>query len=155
MKITIFFILTTFINFKVFCQSKAYDDDECSYGTQVEMNMCMYNKSLKLDSIIEARTQCLIQLMELQRTDTLDANIYDINEYINGIQLSLRESDSLWQKLKLSNAKLYHFYYEGGSAENYFLRLSHVRDAEERIRKLDDFFEILGQGSYTEIQKCK
>lgn len=132
------------INFDSLCDS-AY--------TTSDLNECTYKQYQKLDSIILYKNDCISKFIEKQiknfEKDYDTASIY----YYKKVLTSVKNSQEKWNELMRANLDFYNYYYYSGSISSMEINLSGIKDAKDRISRLDDFIETLEQGNEKKI--CK
>jgi uncharacterized protein YecT (DUF1311 family) len=109
--------------------------------TQSEMNRCTGLKSKMVDSLVDLKYNCLLQILQkdfkqsMLKKDTLQANYY------KGLIVAVEASQKNYLALSKANRFFYNNLYEGGSVRSMMVNLSAIDDGIERLKKLDGFFQ--------------
>lgn len=119
--------------------------------TQTEMNFCTYKKFQIIDSLINQKYNCI--LFYLDSSLSVYANDQEMKIYYSDIINSVKLSQSKWTDMFMANASIYGNFYKGGSMSSMVANLSAITDGQDRLRKLDEILELMGQD--IEIINCR
>ncbi|HSY60946.1 MAG TPA: lysozyme inhibitor LprI family protein [Cytophaga sp.] len=109
--------------------------------TQSEMNRCTALKSKMVDSVVDLKYNCLLQVLQndfkksMLEKDTLQA------DYYKGLIVAVEVSQKNYLALSKANRFFYNNLYEGGSVRSMMVNLSSIADGIDRLKKLDGFFQ--------------
>jgi uncharacterized protein YecT (DUF1311 family) len=128
-------------------------DKDCNQGGQQEMNVC-YGKAMeKLSKIMQTKYECLINYLD--NRIKYYYSIKDTSSFFEykKMKLFISTSQTIWEELQIENASFYKS--GGGTITPMLVSESLIMDLKDRLMRLDDFIEEIGQGDDTEVLKCK
>lgn len=127
-------------------------DKECHEAdTQTDVNICLYEASVKLSKVVKKKYDCIMAYFESEIKSNSDNP--EIQSYFIKNKKDLALSQSTWEKLKEQNGE---FYNGGGGTETPMLiSQSIIKDYKDRLAWLDNLIEEEGQGKNNPLMKCE
>ena len=109
---------------------------------QQPMNVCLIEAEKQLSKLVQQKYDCIISYLNVQIASKTDKEEV---KYLKRERESVAQSQKTWEKLEGENEA----YYVGGGGTMTPMEeaLSLIDDDKDRLRRLDDIIEDLGQGN--------
>ena len=114
-----------------------------SLSTQAAMNNCSYEKYKLIDSVVSSKFDCIVSYLESQKNKSIAKKDKYMIDYFDKVINSLIISHHKWKELSNANMEIAHNYYKGGSIRPLMVNVSAIKDALNRLSKLDSIIVML------------
>lgn len=130
-------------------------DTACNDGnlSQQEINICIGKVLEKLNKVMGNKCLYLESSIDSLIKDTTNNSKDRIADY-KRIKSILISSQIAWERLEENNSEFYKTFYGQGTELPMYYGLSKIQDIKDRLKRIDDFIETLGQEKESLI-KCK
>lgn len=130
-----------------------YNLDQNCYDEsgQQEINICYLKAAEKLSEILQTKYDCIMAFLDNRIMDYSNKDTIMVT-YYSKMKQNIISSQEIWDKLKKENAL---FYDGGGTITPMLIGQSLIRDIKDRLSRLDDYIEYIGQGNDDKILKCE